>query len=141
MVTLAGYQIWQGVIQKSIPQGVIVIQNNTICPSALTAAGGNDNPDFALSESFAVGLDLGFARAAKEAETAALDPVALDQHRRELVDWAKGALAASSAELQSEAALATTGIAVLEADAQGELDLRFERAAPLVRSRAWALAS
>ena len=30
MVTLAGYQIWQGVIQKSIPQGVIVIQNNTV---------------------------------------------------------------------------------------------------------------
>ena len=30
VVTLAGYQIWQGVIQKSIPQGVIVIQNNTV---------------------------------------------------------------------------------------------------------------
>ena len=25
-----GYQIWQGVIQKSIPQGVIVIQDNTV---------------------------------------------------------------------------------------------------------------
>ena len=30
VVTLAGYQIWQGVIQKSIPQGVIVIQDNTV---------------------------------------------------------------------------------------------------------------
>jgi D-xylose transport system permease protein len=30
VVTLAGYQIWQGVIQKSIPQGVIVIQNETV---------------------------------------------------------------------------------------------------------------
>jgi len=30
VVTLAGYQIWQGVIQKSIPQGVIVIQNQTV---------------------------------------------------------------------------------------------------------------
>jgi len=30
VVTLAGYQIWQGVIQKSIPQGVIVIQNTTV---------------------------------------------------------------------------------------------------------------
>ena len=30
VVTLAGYQIWQGVIQKSIPQGVIVIQNKTV---------------------------------------------------------------------------------------------------------------
>jgi DNA mismatch repair protein MutL len=64
----------------------------------------------------------------QEAETAALDPAALDQHRRELVDWAKGALAASSVELQSNAGLATTGTAVLEADAQGELDLQFERA-------------
>ena len=30
VVTLAGYSIWQGVIQKSIPQGVIVIQDNTV---------------------------------------------------------------------------------------------------------------
>ena len=30
VVTLAGYQIWQGVIQKSIPQGVLVIQDNTV---------------------------------------------------------------------------------------------------------------
>jgi DNA mismatch repair protein MutL len=58
----------------------------------------------------------------QDAETAGLDPGALELHRRELVDWAKGALAASSAELQ------TTGTAVLEADAQGELDLQFERA-------------
>ncbi len=28
--TLAGFQIWQGVIQKSIPQGVLVIQDNTV---------------------------------------------------------------------------------------------------------------
>ena len=30
VVTLAGYQIWQGAIQKSIPQGVIVIQDDTV---------------------------------------------------------------------------------------------------------------
>jgi D-xylose transport system permease protein len=30
VVTLAGFQIWQGVILKSIPQGVIIIQDNTI---------------------------------------------------------------------------------------------------------------
>jgi D-xylose transport system permease protein len=30
VVTLAGYQIWQGVIQKSIPQGVLVIQDDTV---------------------------------------------------------------------------------------------------------------
>ena len=31
VVTLAGYQIWQGVIQKSIEEeGVIVIQNETV---------------------------------------------------------------------------------------------------------------
>jgi D-xylose transport system permease protein len=30
VVTLAGYEIWQGVILKSIPQGVIVIQNETV---------------------------------------------------------------------------------------------------------------
>ena len=31
VVTLAGYQIWQGVIQKSIePEGVIVIQDSTV---------------------------------------------------------------------------------------------------------------
>jgi D-xylose transport system permease protein len=30
VVTLAGYEIWQGVILKSIPQGVIVIQNQTV---------------------------------------------------------------------------------------------------------------
>jgi D-xylose transport system permease protein len=30
VVTLAGFLIWQGVIQKSITQGVIVIQDNTI---------------------------------------------------------------------------------------------------------------
>lgn len=30
VVTLAGFQIWQGVIQKSIPQGVLVIQDNTV---------------------------------------------------------------------------------------------------------------
>ncbi len=30
VVTLAGYEIWQGVILKSIPQGVIVIQNPTV---------------------------------------------------------------------------------------------------------------
>ncbi len=30
VVTLAGYQIWQGVIQKSISQGVIVIQDDTV---------------------------------------------------------------------------------------------------------------
>jgi D-xylose transport system permease protein len=30
VVTLAGFEIWQGVILKSIPQGVIVIQNQTV---------------------------------------------------------------------------------------------------------------
>ncbi len=30
VVTLAGYEIWQGVILKSLPQGVIVIQDNKI---------------------------------------------------------------------------------------------------------------
>jgi D-xylose transport system permease protein len=30
VVTLAGYEIWQGVILKSIPEGVIVIQDQTI---------------------------------------------------------------------------------------------------------------
>ena len=30
VVTLAGFEIWQGVVQKSIPQGVIVIQNDLI---------------------------------------------------------------------------------------------------------------
>ncbi len=30
VVTLAGYEIWQGVIQKTITQGVIVIQDNTV---------------------------------------------------------------------------------------------------------------
>src|SRR5207248_11243546 len=30
VVTLAGYEIWQGVILKTITQGVIVIQNNKI---------------------------------------------------------------------------------------------------------------
>jgi D-xylose transport system permease protein len=30
VVTLAGYEIWQGVILKSIPEGVIVIQNETV---------------------------------------------------------------------------------------------------------------
>ena len=30
VVTLAGFEIWQGVILKSIPEGVIVIQNETI---------------------------------------------------------------------------------------------------------------
>jgi D-xylose transport system permease protein len=30
VVTLAGFEIWQGVILKSIPQGVIVIQNETV---------------------------------------------------------------------------------------------------------------
>jgi D-xylose transport system permease protein len=30
VVTLAGFEIWQGVIQRTITQGVIVIQNNTI---------------------------------------------------------------------------------------------------------------
>ena len=30
VVTLAGFQIWQGVILKSIPQGVILIQSDTI---------------------------------------------------------------------------------------------------------------
>ena len=30
VVTLAGFQIWQGVILRSIPQGVIIIQDNTI---------------------------------------------------------------------------------------------------------------
>jgi D-xylose transport system permease protein len=30
VVTLAGYEIWQGVIQKSITQGVIVIQDDTV---------------------------------------------------------------------------------------------------------------
>lgn len=30
VVTLAGFQIWQGVIQKSIPQGVLVIQDDTV---------------------------------------------------------------------------------------------------------------
>jgi D-xylose transport system permease protein len=30
VVTLAGFQIWQGVIQKSIPQGVLVIQDSTV---------------------------------------------------------------------------------------------------------------
>ena len=30
VVTLAGFQIWQGVIQKSIPEGVLVIQDNTV---------------------------------------------------------------------------------------------------------------
>jgi DNA mismatch repair protein MutL len=66
--------------------------------------------------------------AGQDAETAALDPAALELHRRELVDWAKGALAESGAELLP-GALATAGTAVLEADAQGELDLQFERAA------------
>src|SRR5439155_25902357 len=30
VVTLAGFLIWQGAIQKSITQGVIIIQNNTV---------------------------------------------------------------------------------------------------------------
>jgi D-xylose transport system permease protein len=30
VVTLAGFEIWQGVIQRTITQGVIVIQNNTV---------------------------------------------------------------------------------------------------------------
>jgi D-xylose transport system permease protein len=30
VVTLAGFEIWQGVILKSIPEGVIVIQNETV---------------------------------------------------------------------------------------------------------------
>ncbi len=30
VVTLAGFQIWQGVIQKSIPQGVLIIQDTTV---------------------------------------------------------------------------------------------------------------
>lgn len=30
VVTLAGFQIWQGAIQKSIPQGVLVIQDDTV---------------------------------------------------------------------------------------------------------------
>jgi DNA mismatch repair protein MutL len=66
----------------------------------------------------------------QDAETAALDPAALELHRRELVDWAKGALAASTVELDGAASSlqASTGTAVLEADAQGEFDLQFERA-------------
>ncbi|QDU31549.1 DNA mismatch repair protein MutL [Anatilimnocola aggregata] len=65
-----------------------------------------------------------------DAETAALDPAALEQHRRDLVDWATGALAASSAEMGAQASLnvATAGTAVLDEDAQGSLDLQFERA-------------
>jgi D-xylose transport system permease protein len=34
VVTLAGFEIWQGVILKSIPQGVIVIQDNLINDTA-----------------------------------------------------------------------------------------------------------
>jgi D-xylose transport system permease protein len=30
VVTIAGFEIWQGVVLKSLPQGVIVIQDNTI---------------------------------------------------------------------------------------------------------------
>ena len=30
VVTLAGFEIWQGVVLKSIPQGVLVIQDETI---------------------------------------------------------------------------------------------------------------
>lgn len=61
----------------------------------------------------------------QDAETAALDPAALEQHRRELVDWAKGALAQRTAELAPSAA---AGTAVLEEDAQGSLELQFDRA-------------
>lgn len=60
------------------------------------------------------------------AETAALDPAALEAHRRELVDWAKGALATTTAEMQPQSLAA--GTAVLEEDAQGTLDLQFARA-------------
>lgn len=52
-----------------------------------------------------------------------LDPAALEQHRRELVDWAKGALETNAAAIQPSA-----GTAVLEEDAQGSLDLQFDRA-------------
>lgn len=62
----------------------------------------------------------------QDAETAALDPTALEQHRRELVDWAKGALAQQSAELSPSHSAA--GTAVLEEDAQGSLELQFDRA-------------
>ena len=30
VVTLAGFEIWQGVVLKSIPEGVIVIQDETV---------------------------------------------------------------------------------------------------------------
>ena len=30
VVTLAGFEIWQGVVLKSIPQGVLVIQDQTV---------------------------------------------------------------------------------------------------------------
>jgi len=63
-----------------------------------------------------------------DAETAALDPAALEQHRRDLVDWAKGALEASSAELNAQGSPLVAGTAVLEEDSQGVLDLQFERA-------------
>lgn len=60
----------------------------------------------------------------QDAVAGGLDPAALEQHRRELVDWAKGALAESTSTLQ-----ATAGTAVLEEDAQGSLDLQFDRSA------------
>jgi DNA mismatch repair protein MutL len=62
----------------------------------------------------------------QDAEAAGLDPAALDQHRRELVDWAKGALAQQTAEIAPSPA--ATGTAVLEEDAQGSLELQFDRA-------------
>ncbi len=78
-----------------------------------------------------------------DAETAALDPEALDLHRRELVDWAKGALAVNELGLQETTS--ARGTAVLEEDAQGVLDLQFDRAdADLLRlntlDRAWPAA-
>jgi DNA mismatch repair protein MutL len=66
-----------------------------------------------------------------DAETAGLNPAALEAHRRELVDWAKGALASQNDAAPNEAlqpqSLAA-GTAVLEEDAQGTLDLQFARA-------------
>ena len=58
----------------------------------------------------------------QDALAVGLNPDALAQHRRDLVDWAKGALDASASALQP-----AVGTAVLDDDAQGSLDLQYER--------------
>ncbi|WP_254506860.1 DNA mismatch repair endonuclease MutL [Anatilimnocola floriformis] len=76
----------------------------------------------------------------QDALAVGLNPAALDQHRRELVDWAKGALDASAANLQPT----TTSTAVLDDEAQGSLDLQYERTSPELQlnalDRSWPAA-